>query len=332
MGRESLTSIPTIDMEDFDAAGVRREEFTSTTMAAMHDIGFAFLRTPDYINEGLPRMYRVLEKLFDLPEDVKAGYERKDIHHQRGYTPLGTETGIQCRAIGPGGSDIPNFAENWFIGPDFAPDSPQVINYPAFNAPNIWPEEVPELEEAIKPVYDGLYLMGRTVLRALEKPLDKEYGFFDDLVDGSPTSFRPLHYPSVSEIDAPNTIGACQHTDINLLTVLPAPTREGLWVKTRAGLWVSGKAPKGYLIVQVGDMLQRITGGHFLSAQHKVKAPLMQTVEDKGRYSSALFVHAASDAPLEVIEKLTDNPDDFPTISAAEFLIQRLREIGLANI
>jgi isopenicillin N synthase-like dioxygenase len=329
-----LTEIPVVSLADFEAGGVRRDAFTDLVRRALHDIGFMYVRTPDDVLEALPPMYEACERLFDLPEEVKRSYDQGvETGRQRGYTPLDAEQGMFCKNIGPGGQAVPNHAENWFVGPDLAADSP-LLNGSSTNQVNIWPNEVPELKDRIDPVYYGLYRMGRLMLASLEVSLDKDPGYFDAMVEGSPTLFRPLHYPAVDEADERETriIGACTHTDINLLTVLPAPTRAGLYVKTRQGVWTPGNsAPPGHLIIQVGDMLQHMTGGYYLSAEHKVTALVAQSADDPGRYSSALFIHPASHQPLEVIESLTDHPEDYPTIATGAFLQQRLREIGLLD-
>lgn len=330
MAGEALTAIPTINLDDYEAGGSRRDAFTETTMRAFHDIGFVFLKAPSEVTDNLPAMYAAFEKLFDLPEDIKLGYEDKANHHQRGYTPLNYEIGIQCRAADQDSQDKPNHAENWFIGPEINHHNPLFNEYPSFYPPNVWPVEVPELKAAIKPVHDGLYRMGKFVLQALAEPLGKEPDFFEKMVIDSPTLFRPLHYPAVSKDS--DIIGACQHTDINLVTALPAPTRDGLFVKTRAGEWIPGKTAAGHIIVQVGDMLQYLTGGYFLSAQHRVDAPIAQSPTDKGRYSSALFIHPASDKYLDVIPHLTPHPENYPALKAADFLLQRLQEIKLSHV
>jgi isopenicillin N synthase-like dioxygenase len=331
MAHETLTAIPTIDIKNFEAGGERRRAFTDLTVRALHDIGFVFVSAPPEVSDNLQKMHDAFEKLFDLPEEQKLKYERKKIHRQRGYTPLNQETGILCRGNDPSGKDDKsNYAENWFIGPEMNTDAAQAERYAAFYSPNVWPAEVPELQEVIEPVRDGLCDVGRSVMRALAKPLGQDPDYFDEMIKDSPnTLFRPLHYPAVTAEQAPNTIGACQHTDINFTTVLPAPTREGLWVQSRAGAWIPGRAPEGHVIVQVGDMLQHVTGGYFLSAQHEVRSPIAQSPDDKGRYSSALFIHPRPDVMLEPILELTEHPEQYQPITGGNFLLKRLAEIGL---
>jgi isopenicillin N synthase-like dioxygenase len=323
MSGERLNHIPVVDLADFQSKDRSlRQETTETTVKGLHDIGFLFVKTPQ-IAEKLPRIYPVFRKLFTLPEDTLLVYERKDIHHQRGYTPSYAEIGIFCQKSGEGGAPEPDSKKNWFIGPehDDIGDKGLINRFPELYAQNIWPEEVPELKEASMELYHDLFAVGKKVLNALEKPLGYEDGFFEDVVKDSPTSLRPLYYPPVE-----GGVGACDHTDINYVTVLPAPTREGLWVKTREGKWIKGMAPEGCSLVQVGDMLQYTTGGEFHSAIHKV-----DPAKGEGRYSTALFGHARSTVDLKPADQWEADPQKYPSLTAGAFLYRRLEEIGLAK-
>ncbi len=319
--------IPVVDLEDFRAHNRdRREEFVETVRKGFYDIGFVFVKTPE-ITEQMPEAYETFKRVFELPEETKLGYERKDLHHQRGYTPLETELGINCRATGPDGSDQRNYAENWFIGPDYPDNHPYVRDYPATCSQNIWPTEVPEFQAESMKLYERLSKLGSEMLRAVEMSLGYEEGVMEDAIHDGPTSMRPLHYPPLTAEKVGKVVGACEHTDINFITALPASTKKGLWVKTRRGAWIPGMAPEGCAIVQVGDMLQRQTGGFYRSAEHKVDAPNPSQLA--GRFSTALFVHPRPDFIIKADERWAD-PQQMPDITADDFLMQRLRDIGVA--
>lgn len=334
---EALTEIPKVDLADFEAGGRRQRLFNEITMRAYHDIGFLFVKAPDEVTRNLKPLYGAMEKFFDLSDDEKIAYEQKENHHQRGYTPLNYETGLACRGIGPNGDDTPNHAENLFYGPwdDELVTNPVAKDFPAFYPRNVFPSQVPELDAALRPIYKGMYKMGRAVLESLTGPLGVAPNYFDNMLHNGPTVIRPLHYPaeSAEKIEQEHIVGGCWHTDINLNTVLPGSTRSGLLVKTREGLVIPGMAPEGYAISQVGDMLQYVTAGHFLSAQHMVKAPVANSPSDKGRYSVAEFLHPASNVTLNVLDTFKNEQTDekFPPITAEKYLLQRLIEIGLAG-
>jgi isopenicillin N synthase-like dioxygenase len=323
--------IPVVDLSDFQATDqVKRDAFIRTVGSAFQDIGFLFVRTPVTATK-LPLIYPVFKKFFDLPWQMKAKYLHPEIHHQRGWTAPRSEIGVFCRKTGEGGSSQPDEKENWFMGPEITPDSSIAAiaaRYPALYHPNIWPDEVPELQSAMTDLYSDLYGYGQELLRALAAFLDYPESFFDEVIRDSPTVLRALHYPPLKPADVGNVVYGCRHTDINFLTVLPASTRAGLWVMRRDGEWIPGMAPAGCSIVQVGDMLQYHTGGHFLSAHHRVDAPDHPTTE--GRYSGALFIHARSDYQFQP-DRRWANPITHPPILAADLLLQRLQEIKLAK-
>ena len=150
-------------------------------------------------------------------------------------------------------------------------------------------------------------------------------GYFRNLTMDAPHFMRALHYPPVSAEEAEKTQWGCKHTDINFLTVLPASTRSGLWVRCHNGEWATGRPEEDCVIVQVADMFQHHTGGRFRSAVHEVRAPKEGTAE--GRLSAALFVHARPDVLLN------PNPkgNRFRPITAGDYLRKRLEAIGLAS-
>src|SRR3989344_9139802 len=118
-------------------------------------------------------------------------------------------------------------------------------------------------------------------------------------------------------------IWGCQHTDINLITILPASTRPGLKIRRRDGIWIDGIAPPNCVIAQVGDMLEYLTAGRLMSAAHKVEAPKEGTTE--GRLSGALFIHANPQTLFQ-----TENPM-YPPKTAYQMLDERLTGINLSE-
>lgn len=310
---------------------VRRRNpfFDEIVYRAFRDIGFVFMEALGVVAQ-LPRVFAEFRRVFALPEEVKQKYNGEDVFYQRGWTPPFTEIGIACRHLGPEGSPVPNAYEAWFMGPDLPPDHPMFIRSPKLNSPNIWPEEVPEFRTAMWDLYRLLLPVGMEVLAALAPRIGKTPDYFDEITSDGPTVMRALHYPAVKPKDVGKVIWACQHTDINLATVLPASTRPGLWVRRRDGEWIPGMAPPGYVIVQVGDMLEHLTGGELTSAAHEVRAPDYPTTE--GRYSAALFMHARSDVMLGFDEDEDPNKHKiYPKRTADDLLQTRLDAIGLGK-
>lgn len=306
-----LTEIPVIEIADLRNSDERSIE---TLGHAFHDIGFCFIRMPE-VTAILPRVFNEFRKVFDLSEATKGKYAHPEIFYQRGWTPPFTELALACK-----GKGLPDAKENWFIGPEFKnnPARQASFNY----AENIWPKEVPGFKKVMRELYQALYGCGQDVLRGIGRYMSKPDGYFDEMIKDGPTLLRALHYPPVREDQVGKIIWGCQHTDINLATVLPASTREGLWIRRRDGKWIPGNAPENCVISQVGDMLQYLTAREFISAWHEVRAPNHPTTE--GRLSAAIFIHAHPDFIFD-----PGNPR-FPPITASELLFKRLKATGLA--
>ncbi|MDP3963866.1 MAG: 2-oxoglutarate and iron-dependent oxygenase domain-containing protein [bacterium] len=314
-------AIPVLECVDAPSA-----QAVTTLGEAFRDIGFVFVRTPD-ITRMLFGIWPAFRATFDLPQAIKQKYARPDIFYQRGWTPPFTELAIACRRLGKDEAGLPDAKENWFMGPNLDPLSDIVRRFPEHYPQNIWPSEVPSLKPAMERLYGALLGVGSGVLALVERYMGKPEGYFAGIIRDSPTVMRAINYPPVGAEDVGRIIWACQHTDINLITVLPASTRKGLWIRRRDGEWISGTAPEGCTIVQVADMLDYLTGGHFMSAAHEVRTPEYPTQE--GRLSAALFIHARSDVLLEPDVSGADAAQ-YPPITAGELLLKRLRAIGLA--
>lgn len=329
--RASVDQIPTVRPADFYSPDPEiRRKYEETVMNALTDIGFVFVETPE-IFTSLPEVYDASKAFFDLPEEVKLTYARPDIHYQRGYTPLREETSIFCLHRGPNKSRLPDEKENLFFGPDLPEDHHLRKAFPDLYAANIWPKEVPQLQRLVPQIRQQLFDVGLQILKVVEKARHYPDGYFAEMTKDSATLLRLLHYPPLTQeaIDEGRPWG-CEHTDINLLTVLPASTKKGLQVRRRDKVWIPGTAPANHSLVQVGDMLQYLTSGELLSANHKVDAPTTPTTE--GRRSMALFIHPAGNKILQGDRPITRSGQRaYPPITAAEQLMKRLKIIGLAS-
>ncbi len=318
-----LKEIPVVEYNSLPT----NEEEAKVVAAAFRDIGFLFVHM-DGISGILAPIYDAMRKFFSLEDEVKRVYARPDLAYQRGWTPPFQELGIACRSLGANNSPLPDAKENWFIGDERIDEHPLAKQYPAFYPRNIWPKEVPELRTELLKLYSILHECGLRVLKSLTNNLLVPVDYFDKIVNDAPTAMRAIHYPQVLPEQVGKLIWACKHTDINLVTVLPASTRPGLWIRRSDGVWIPGNAPEDSLIVQVGDMLDYLTGGYFVSAAHEVRAPDKPTSE--GRYSAALFMHPNS---LVTLSPIVNGPDSAacPPITAGDYLMKRLKAIRLAH-
>jgi len=197
-------------------------------------------------------------------------------------------------------------------------------------APNLWPTEVAGFQRYGYGLFDALDALGSRVLRALALHIELPEAYFDDKTNFGNSILRPIHYPPITAPDIPN-VRAGAHEDINLITLLVGASAQGLEVKSRKGEWVPFTADADTIVVNIGDMLQRLTNHVYPSTTHRVVNPPGEQAR-KPRYSVPFFLHPNPDFMIDVLPSCVDadNPSRYPQpISAHEYLQERLREIKL---
>ncbi|MCX6110952.1 MAG: isopenicillin N synthase family oxygenase [Proteobacteria bacterium] len=309
--------IPVVDLREFKDAPDGRARFVDHIGAAMADTGFFVLEGHGIPDELIERAYALAESLFLRTEAEKQGYERRELHGQRGYTAFGREHAKDA--------DAPDLKEFWHVGQELAPDHPLAEVYPA----NIWPTEVPEFKAVYSSLFRRLDACAGDLLEACALAIGEPTERFSSLAKDGNSILRVIHYPPIGLDAHPKSIRAAAHEDINLITLLPAATAGGLELLERNGSWRPVEATKGQIIVDAGDMLQNITNGLFKSTTHRVINP--GNSRDR-RFSLPFFVHPRSEVdltPLPSCVALTGGKVVYPPITAGDYLQQRLREIGL---
>jgi isopenicillin N synthase-like dioxygenase len=313
--------IPSLDLADFYAGDPeRKKKFVAELGAAYNNIGFVAIRNHFLTNEMQDRLYSAIKKYFALQDDVKRKYERTDLAGQRGYTGKGKE-----HAKGRNTGDLKEF---YHVGQELSTSALLKEGYPS----NIWPEEVPEFKSAAIDVYRALEKTGANILRAIALYLGLPENFFDEKIKNGNSILRPIHYfpidnPAAVPADA---VRAAEHGDINLITLLMGASADGLQVLRRDGKWIPITALPDQLVVNVGDMLERLTNKKLKSTIHRVVNPA-QNLMNIPRYSIPFFMHPRSEMSLSILPSCVDreNPKQWEDITAGEFLDERLREIGL---
>ena len=313
--------IPSLDLENFYGGHEKtKDRFVSQLGMAFHNIGFIAVRN-HFLDDSLQNeLYHAIKKFFALPDDVKARYERTDLAGQRGYTGKGKE-----HAKGRNTGDLKEF---YHVGQELPPAELAKEGYPA----NIWPAEVPELTDVAVRTYRALEKTGRYLLRAIALYLHLPENYFDDKIANGNSILRPIHYYPIENPESvpEDAVRAAEHGDINLITLLMGASADGLQVLRHDGTWIPITALPNQLVVNVGDMLERLTNGELRSTIHRVVNPprhLMNTP----RYSIPFFMHPRSEMSLAALPECvsSSNPRKWTDITAGEFLEQRLAEIGL---
>ncbi|WP_380873387.1 flavonol synthase [Sphingomonas sp. DBB INV C78] len=279
--------------------------------------GFAIVADHGVDPALIARADAAARAFFALPDAVKRHYHVPGTGGARGYTPFGVETAKDAIQ-----SDLKEF---WHVGRELPAGHP----FAQFMLPNLWPDEVADFHDAQLALFDALDATGRRLLSAIALYLDLDPAWFDDTVRDGNSVLRLLHYPPVSP-DAPG-IRAGAHEDINTITLLLGAEEAGLELLDREGRWLEVKPREGELVVNVGDMLQRLTNNVLRSTTHRVRNP---APERRGfsRYSMPFFLHFRPDFLIETLPGCisADRPDLYPRpITAHDYLMQRLREIKL---
>ncbi len=308
-------SIPVLDLDHYlHGSAEQKLNFIKGVGNALREIGFFALTHHNISHELIQEGYAALKDLFALPNAVKKSYELDGLKGQRGYTSFGKEHAK--------GSKAPDLKEFWHVGQELSAAG----RYPA----NVWPAELPKFKTAMLDLFQGLEECALAVLEVCALFMAEDKDLIRNMaVDGN-SILRLIHYPPIAADRDPHSIRAAAHEDINLITLLIDATSSGLELLDRDGNWIAITTPKECIIVDSGDMLQNLSNGFFKSTTHRVVNP---DNSREARYSMPFFVHARAEVdltPLPSFVEATGGKRLYPEITADAYLMQRLREIGLA--
>lgn len=304
-------TIPVLSLKDFvEGEPPTQQRFVQALGQALETIGFFALTDHGIEPELIESAYATAEQVFSLPDAVKARYEKAALKGQRGLTSFGREHAKD--------SPYADLKEFWHLGRESAAP------------PNLWPEEVPAFKTTMVALFEQLEDCANRLLEACALYLELPRAGLRETTTDSPTLLRVLHYPPMPP-DAPiASLRAAPHEDINLITLLCEATAPGLELLQPDGTWLPIAAIPGQIIVDTGDMLQNLTNGQFKSTTHRVTNP--ENDRDR-RFSLPFFVHPRPDtdlSPHPACVARTGGAAKFPHLTAGEYLMQRLQEIGLA--
>lgn len=292
-------------------------DFAGRLGRSFERFGFAVIADHGIDQALIDRADEAARAFFALPDEVKRRYHRAGSGGARGYTPFGIETAKGAEAV-----DLKEF---WHVGRDLPPGHP----YLGFMPPNIWPAEIAGFREAQLALFAAFEAAGARLLEAIAIHLGLPPDWFSAAVADGNSVLRLLHYPSTPP-DAPG-IRAGAHEDINAITLLLGAEEAGLEIARPDGSWLPIAIGPGELIVNVGDMLQRLTNGLLASTTHRVRNPAPDR-RGHSRYSMPFFLHFRPDFLIETLPGCISpgRPDRYPDpILANDYLLQRLREIRL---
>ncbi|MGB0525165.1 MAG: isopenicillin N synthase family dioxygenase [Flammeovirgaceae bacterium] len=313
--------IPSLDLADFLSGDeARKNNFVQALGEAYNNIGFVAIKNHGLSDELTENLYTTIQEFFSQSDEIKQKYERPDLAGQRGYISKGKE-----HAKGRNTGDLKEF---FHIGQIKDESDPESMAYPD----NIWPEETPDLKKYGLETYKTLEQTAKHMLQAIALYLGLDEFYFEDKVKNGNSILRPIHYYPIEDPDSvpEDAVRAAEHGDINLITLLMGASADGLQVLRRDGKWIPITALPEQIIVNVGDMLDRLTNHKLKSTIHRVVNP-PRALMNTSRYSIPFFMHPRSEMDLTSLEScITEkNPKRYTDITAGAFLQQRLEEIGL---
>lgn len=314
----SLNTIPVVDLQQFiQGDNQAKQEFVEELGRAFEETGFVSVKNHGVPQEVIDQFYGLVEQFFNLPNEVKRSYEKPEYAGQRGYTSFGREHAK--------GSDAPDLKEFWQIGQKVEGENLSKADYPD----NIGVTEIPDFHNLGFELYKSFEKSGRELLRAIGIHLGIGENYFDQHIHNGNSILRAIHYPPIVN-EPKSAIRAEAHEDINLITLLVGASAEGLQLLSKQNEWLDITAPEGCIVVNVGDMLQRLTNNKLRSTTHRVVNPPREKWHTH-RYSIPFFLHPRSEMRLDCLPSCVSesSPIAYENSTAGEYLDERLREIGL---
>ncbi len=316
--KHQIMNIPVVDLADFNSGDeALKNAFVAQLGKAYEEVGFVAVKNHGITDERIAHMYEEVQTFFGQPTAVKKKYEIPGLAGQRGYTSFGQEHAK--------GFDAPDLKEFFQLGQEVTDGDPVKADYPD----NVYIDEVPGFTPALMDAYRSFEQAGGDLLKAIALYLNLNEDYFYEFVHNGNSILRAIHYPPITS-EPSSAIRAEQHEDINLITLLIGASADGLEILNMQGEWIPVTSLPEQIVVNVGDMLQRLTNNKLRSTTHRVVNPPKEKWGTP-RYSIPFFLHPKLSMSLACLEGCITaaNPKAYADYTASEYLDERLREIGL---
>lgn len=310
--------IPSVDLNDFiKGSSEKRNKFVQELGEAFESVGFVAVKNHGISEEVINSLYKLSKDFFSMDKEQKRGFEVEGGAGQRGYTSFGKE---QAK-----GYDTPDLKEFFQYGQNVE-DGDYIKNeYPD----NVKVDLVSGFDQTFYKAYRQFEKSGGALLSAIAIYLGLEETYFEDHILNGNSILRAIHYPPITH-EPKSAVRAEQHEDINLITLLVGASADGLQILNKNNEWIAVTALPEQIVVNVGDMLQRLTNNKLKSTTHRVVNPPRE-LWASSRFSIPFFLHPRSDMKLGCLKScVSENyPLSYEPITAGDYLNERLREIGL---
>ncbi|MEJ6697202.1 MAG: 2-oxoglutarate and iron-dependent oxygenase domain-containing protein [Saprospiraceae bacterium] len=314
----SKRTIPVVDLSKFvNGNAAEKQAFVNEVGAAFHEVGFVGI-----VNHGIPKelvdgFYKASKTFFSQPVATKRQYQVEGLSGQRGYTSFGMEHAKQ--------SQVADLKEFFQMGQFMQREGYDKNKYPD----NLDTSETPEFTALGKDLYKAFECSGGHLLRAIAIYLNLDENYFEEKINEGHSILRSIHYPPITE-EPRSAIRAEQHEDINLITLLVGASAGGLQLLNTNDEWLDITPEEDEIVINVGDMLQRLTNNYLKSTTHRVVNPPKEQWHVP-RLSIPFFLHPKANMDLSCLEECIteERPLQYEPITAGQYLDERLREIGL---
>lgn len=314
----SMTNIPLVDLSEFvTGSPEQKASFVKQLGNAYEEVGFVAVKNHGIPDDHIKYLYEYVQNFFSLPLEKKLAYEVPGLAGQRGYTSFGRE-----HAKGSEAADLKEFFQ---YGQTVENEDPIKEEYPD----NVQVNEIEGFNSTLFAAYRYFEKSGSALLEAIALYLGLSEDYFKPHINNGNSILRCIHYPPIT-MEPKTSIRAEQHEDINLITLLVGASADGLQILTKQNEWVGVTSLPEQIVVNVGDMLQRLTNNKLRSTTHRVVNPPREHWHTS-RFSMPFFLHPRSEMSLACLESCIDekHPKSYPDATAGEYLDERLREIGL---
>ena len=311
-------AIPVVNLADFLSGDPQlKQKFVNDLGKAYEEFGFVSVKNHGIPDDLIEKLYKYVQQFFAMPLNIKKQYEVPGLAGQRGYTSFGKEHAK--------GSEAPDLKEFFQYGQEVEDNDPIKSEYPD----NVQITDIKEFNPTLRQAYKAFEKSGRALLQAIALYLNLNEHYFDEYIHNGNSILRAIHYPPITA-EPKSAIRAEQHEDINLITLLVGASADGLQILTKQNEWVGVTSLPEQIVVNVGDMLQRLTNNKLKSTTHRVVNPPREFWHTS-RFSIPFFLHPKSDMSLACLDSCLDekHPKAYEDATAGEYLDERLREIGL---
>jgi isopenicillin N synthase-like dioxygenase len=292
-----VNNLPVIDVKALLSRSTGREAIAAEIGRACQEQGFFYIVGHGVDGDVQARLEHASREFFarDHQHKLAIAMERGG-RAWRGYFPVGGELT----------SSKPDQKEGLYFGEELGDDHPLVQARTPLHGPNLFPEGGSDLRDAVLEYMAALTRLGHVLMEGIALSLGLDASYFSLRYTGDPLIlFRIFHYPPVSpDLEDPSSWGVGEHTDYGLLTILRQDATGGLQVKIKSS-WMDVTPLPGSFVCNLGDMLDRMTGGLYRSTPHRVRSP-----QAHGRLSFPFFFDPNFAARIQPIEPRRGVEDD----------------------